>query len=187
MKKIICVLSAMAMALTVNMAAAQKPAHANGQAKAKGQKILSHVLQYDNLFTARLSGAQEVTTPAGGVETNLTGRARLLVDKEFSHMNVSVAISDASSVVGVHLHCGRAGENGPLAAGLVSPGPFTINNNRIFGSITNADVMGEGCADLIGRPLNNIASLAYAIREGLIYINVHTTDHPAGEIRGQLQ
>ncbi len=38
----------------------------------------------------------------------------------------------------------------------------------------------------IGRPVNNIAALALAMRDGLIYINVHTAAFGGGEIRGQL-
>jgi tRNA pseudouridine-54 N-methylase len=54
----------------------------------------------------------------------------------------------------------------------------TLNNNDLVG--------GAGCVDVIGRPVTNIAALAFAMREGLIYVNLHTTDNPAGEVRGQL-
>ena len=40
------------------------------------------------------------------------------------------------------------------------------------------------CPALIGRPVNNIASLAFAMRDGLIYANVHTVAHSGGEVGG---
>jgi hypothetical protein len=42
------------------------------------------------------------------------------------------------------------------------------------------------CPALRGRPINNIASLAFAMRDGLIYANVHTVANTGGEVRGQL-
>jgi hypothetical protein len=42
------------------------------------------------------------------------------------------------------------------------------------------------CPTPIGMPINNIASLAFAMRDGLIYANVHTVANSGGEARGQL-
>jgi len=39
---------------------------------------------------------------------------------------------------------------------------------------------------VVGRPVSNIAALAFAMRDGLIYFNVHTTEFSSGEIRGQM-
>ncbi len=54
------------------------------------------------------------------------------------------------------------------------------------GTLTNTDFLGADCTGTTGRPINNIASLALAARDGLIYVNVHTILNPAGEVRGQL-
>jgi hypothetical protein len=54
------------------------------------------------------------------------------------------------------------------------------------GTLTNADIAAVDCVTPIGRPVNNIASLAFAARDGLIYANVHTVANSGGEIRGQL-
>jgi hypothetical protein len=46
--------------------------------------------------------------------------------------------------------------------------------------------MRVDCVPVIERPVNNIASLALAARDGLIYANVHTVAHSGSEVRGQL-
>ena len=55
------------------------------------------------------------------------------------------------------------------------------------GTLTNADSTGADCVPTIGRVVNNLASLAFAMRDGLIYANVHTRPQfMGGEVRGQM-
>ena len=133
-------------------------------------------------FVAVASGAQEV--PAN----DSNARARLLVsfDPALSRAQVVLRVRDINSmVVAAHLHCNRAGLNGPVAFGLLSPGPLAEVGANTRVTLTNADAVGD-CSGAIGRPVNNIASLYQAMNDGLIYLNVHTPDFPAGEVRGQL-
>ena len=138
------------------------------------------------VYSAVLSGAQEVTDPKGGVETDRRGRVFAVFDAGFKNMRVRVRLSSGKDVVAMHFHCGRAGQNGPLALGLFSPGPLTLNGKVVVGKLTNSDVLGEDCDALIGQPINNLVSLAAAMKAGLIYLNVHTIENPPGELRGQL-
>ena len=82
--------------------------------------------------------------------------------------------------------CARAGQNGPIAFGLVDPGPLAFDGGEVDGVLTNADFTGADCVPSIGRPVNNIAVLAFAMKDGLIYINVHSKAFPPGELRGQM-
>ena len=67
-------------------------------------------------------------------------------------------------------------------------GPSVDADRReVEGVLTNADFTGADCVPIIGRPVNNIAALAFAMEQGLIYINVHTTDNLPGEVRGQMR
>ena len=77
--------------------------------------------------------------------------------------------------------------NGPVALGLISPGPLSFDGKKIKGTLSNADFTGADCVPSTGRPITNVAALAFAIRDGLIYLNVHTDAFPPGEIRGQLE
>ena len=135
-------------------------------------------------FAATLSGAQEV--PA--VNTSGTGRIKAKFDKGFTQVKVDLTVRNLiGSATRAHFHCARPGANGPVAFGLVDPGPLAFDGNRVRGTLTNADFTGADCTAAIGRPVNNIAALAFAMRDGLIYINVHSDAFPPGEVRGQLQ
>lgn len=136
------------------------------------------------VFEAGLSGAQEV--PA--VDTRGSGKIKAKFDAGYSRVTVDVKAKDLrGAIVGAHFHCARAGANGPVVFGLVSPGPLSVDGNRIRGSLTNANFTGADCTGPAGRNINNIAALAFAMRDGLIYLNLHTSAVGSGEIRGQLE
>jgi hypothetical protein len=138
-------------------------------------------------FLAVLTGDQENTTPPGGVATERTATGFADFDAGFTSVRVHVRVSDPTNVVAAHFHCGKPGENGPIVFGLISPGPLTLQGDTIRGILTNANAnAAANCIPLIGRPVNNIAALALAMREGLVYLNIHTSSFPAGEIRGQM-
>ena len=107
-------------------------------------------------------------------------------DKAFTRVEVKLRVQGGDNVMAAHFHCARPGETGPVEFGLFSPGPLLFDGERAKGTLTNADFTGADCVPTIGRPVNNIVALAFAMRDGLIYANVHTTDNPPGEVRGQL-
>ena len=131
-----------------------------------------------------LSGAQEVP----GVTTNTTGGLRLDFDLGLSEANFRLKVNGGIGVTQAHLHCARAGANGPVVVFLFGFAPGGVNVDGVLstGTLTNTDFLGADCTGTTGRPINNIASLALAARDGLIYVNVHTNLNPAGEVRGQL-
>ena len=139
-------------------------------------------------FRAELSGAQEVP---GEVVTITTGEIKVDFDDALTDVGVRLRVRDGVDVMRAHFHCARPGLNGPIAFGIVDPGPADCNPAELAAGkleciLTNADFTGADCVPIIGRPVNNIAALAFAMRDGLIYANVHTTANPGGEIRGQL-
>lgn len=144
-------------------------------------------------FEATLSGDQEVVLDdqgafvPGGTDTDASGRIDAEFDQAFSRLRVHLRIQSLTGTfAAAHFHCGRPGENGPVVFGLVNPGQLEFDGKRIRGTLTNADYTGADCVEIIGRPVDNLVSLAFAMRDGLIYANVHSDVFPAGEIRGQM-
>ncbi len=141
-------------------------------------------------FEAELSGAQEVTTPLpGGVDTPAEGKIDVEFDDELTRVRVRLRVNDTlGNITAAHLHCGRPGQNGPVAFGFVSPGPCEFDDGRLTCTLTNENLTdtNNNCMNVVGRPVTNIAALAFAMRDGLIYANVHTTEFGGGEVRGQL-
>ena len=147
----------------------------------------------DHEFEAALSGAQEVVFDAngtlipGGTNTPGTGKISVRFDKGFTKASIDLKIDNLiGAFAAAHFHCARPGQNGPVAFGLQNPGPLVFDGRRIRGDLTSENFVGSDCMPSVGRPVNNIAALALAMRDGLIYINVHSAQFPGGEIRGQL-
>ena len=128
-------------------------------------------------FLALLSGAEEVPP----VETDAFGifNARTNADEtELTFNLITVGLED---ILFAHIHIAPAGVNGPVTAFLFEADvdPVTENGHLSSGTITSADLVGplEGMT---------IADLLDEIRSGNAYVNVHTSAHPSGEIRGQI-
>jgi CHRD domain len=142
-------------------------------------------------FEAELSGAQEVTTPAGGVVTDTTGTIEVEFDKALTSAQFSLAVSNGTGIIQAHLHCASAGVNGPVVSFLFGPvePPVDVSAGSVAGTLSNSDIIPVDASEeneVCGVPLNNIASLAFAMRAGKIYANVHSAAFPAGVVRGQL-
>ncbi|MEO1035453.1 MAG: CHRD domain-containing protein [Pseudomonadota bacterium] len=145
--------------------------------------------------TTILSAAQEVAEIP--VVSNGFARATIRFDRGFSEARIRVRFNSLEGgVTRLHLHCNVAGANGPIAIGLIdtiaavndNSDVITLAGHRITGTITNADFPEiDPCPDVVGRPINNIASLAAAIDAGLVYWNLHTTAFGPGELRGQVR
>ncbi|MEL6200658.1 MAG: CHRD domain-containing protein [Pseudomonadota bacterium] len=94
-------------------------------------------------------------------------------------------------VTRLHLHCASAGENGPIAIGLVdlvavaqdNSETVTLDANTIIGTVRNRQ-FPDAAANACG--IRSLRDLARAIDIGFIYWNLHTTAFPAGELRGQV-
>lgn len=91
-----------------------------------------------------------------------------------------------------HIHVGQKGVNGGVSVFLcqtaANPDPTGLaptcpQSGEVAGLLTPANVVGPGGQ---GVAAGEFAELVAAIREGVAYVNVHSSIFPAGEIRGQL-
>jgi hypothetical protein len=140
-------------------------------------------------FSARLTGDKEVPP----VDTDATGRIRLTANSQQDALDYQLSVSNLNGVAtGAHVHRGSAGTNGPIVANLNIRGTFAgasasasagdgsaMTSTSTGGTITSADLKGP----LAGKQVSDLIQL---IEDGKAYVNIHTRQHPNGEIRGQL-
>lgn len=120
-----------------------------------------------------LSGANEVppvNSPASGTFRGTPA-------------NDSLAFTVTASGAGFtqsHIHMGAAGTNGPIVAFLFGPVAAPgVSNFTNSGVITAVNLTGP----LAGKTM---ADFNDAMRQGLLYVNAHSTANPGGEIRAQI-
>ena len=114
-------------------------------------------------FDVPLSGSEQVPP----VDTSGSGTAHLTYDPHTRMLKWSIDYSGLSSPVTMaHFHRGAKGQNGPVVIWLTKRG------EPVSSPITGHDKL--------------TAAQAKQFMAGEWYINVHTKDHPAGEIRGQV-
>ena len=78
-----------------------------------------------------------------------------------------------------HIHCAPTGVNGPIGVTLFSGAPVSVNGTLAQGPILAPD-LGNGCGWL------DVDDVIDDLGMGNTYINVHTLQNLAGEIRGQV-
>ncbi len=114
------------------------------------------------LHFVRLSGDEEVPQ----VETLATGRAAITLDEDSGAIIVQVRTSDFPDANQAHVHEAYAGDSGPI---LVALSQDTSDADRWFAEDATLNAAGLD-----------------AFAAGRLYVNVHSPDHTAGEIRGQI-
>jgi outer membrane receptor for monomeric catechols len=125
------------------------------------------------------------------VDTDATGRIRLIVNSEQDKFRLSDISNLNGIVTGLPIHSGSSGTNELIVANINVRGAFAsasagggggasaTTSASTGGTITSADFKGP----LSGK---QIFDLIKPIEDGNAYVNVHTNQNPDGEIRGQL-
>jgi hypothetical protein len=130
-------------------------------------------------FRADLSGSNEV--PA--VSTGAAGTCGFQL--EGGQVRYSVEAHGITAVIGAHIHVAPAGTNGPVRVVLFPfPGGPVITTSPT-GAVSG--VLMTGTFDATHLSGITFEGLVSAMRSGQTYCNIHTTAHPGGEVRGQIQ
>jgi hypothetical protein len=134
-------------------------------------------------FSATLSGANEVPP------INTAGTGDFEMKNQQGMITFSLNFSDLSSTLTVaHLHFAPTKVAGGvmifLCGGGGQPDCPAVTQGTITGTITAANVTGPTTQ---GIDAGDLDSALEAVRTGLSYVNMHTTNFAGGEIRGQLR
>ena len=129
-------------------------------------------------FSAALSGKNEV--PA--VTTSASGTLTLTVDATGSTVQYVLTLNKLSNVTLARIHEGAAGTTGSTVLTLFN-GP---SKKGVFSGVL---AQGSFTAQNLGGTLKGkkVADLVALIKSGKVYLNVGTSTHTKGEIRGQVQ
>jgi hypothetical protein len=133
-------------------------------------------------FRTHLTGQEEVPP----VETRAQGQAIFQLSADGMHIRYKLIVANIENVTQAHIHLGAAGTNGPVIAWLYPAGPPPVLIPDRFQGVLAVGVITE--ASLVG-PLagQTLEDLLEAMLDGNTYVNVHTLQHPPGEIRGQIR
>ncbi len=113
-------------------------------------------------FSTMLSGANEVSnTGVPGVgDPDGTGTAALTINRGQGTICWNIEVANLSNFAAAHIHNAPAGANGPIVVHLSD---------------------GSGCEE-VGKQL----AKTIAKNPSAYYVNVHSSEFPAGAVRGQL-
>lgn len=129
-------------------------------------------------YKAPLSGQNEV--PA--VESSATGEGEFKAPANGT-IGYKVNITGISNASAAHIHLAKAGENGDVVADLLHT-PTSKDKDTAYGMIFRGNLTDSSLkGPMQGKTIDDLAA---AMDSGETYVNVHTTEHPDGEIRGQI-
>ncbi len=130
-------------------------------------------------LTTTMNGGEE--TPV--INTGMVGTAEVSVDVANREVAVTLTVFNVpTATTAGHIHVGPAGIAGPVVLNFP---PAVVGRTGDF-----AMTFRLGERDFVARPaqgINTLDDMLQAIVNGNSYVNIHTTQNPGGEIRGQLK
>ena len=145
-------------------------------------------------YDAQLSGFFEIgpiNNNTGAILTSGSGKLTLVVERNVAEYSLSYS-GLTSNVTQAHIHFGKVHDaggifvflctnlgNGPAGTPACPPGGGTVT-----GTITAASILAVPTQNV---PAGKFDVLLEALASDTAYANVHTTNFPGGEIRGQVE
>ena len=135
-----------------------------------------HAAKYP--YKATLSGQNEVPP----VETSATGEAEFTAPANDT-IKYRINVTGIMNASAAHIHMAKEGENGDVIAALLNT-PTSKEKDTAYGMIFRGNLTDSSLKGAMeGKTLDDLAA---AMDSGDTYVNVHTAEHPDGEIRGQI-
>jgi hypothetical protein len=146
------------------------------------------------IFKASLAGGEEVPR----VDSSATGLATFELSSDGNSLMYTLSVSNIEHVTMAHIHIGSPGEVGKPIATLY-PTETNASMDEKKGEMADMALTAQKMNGVIAKgtiyarnlmgPLKGktIAELVAQIHAGKAYVNVHTREHPDGEIRGTIQ
>ena len=133
-------------------------------------------------YGTHLTGNNEVPVR----DTRGQGQATFKLNDDGTELSYKLNVANIENVTQAHIHLGAVGFNGGIVAWLYpSAPPSMLIPGRTQGTL------GEGvitAANLTGTLAGQtLEALLDRIQAGGAYVNVHTSQFPGGEIRGQIR
>ena len=147
-------------------------------------------------FRAVLSGFNEtgaLNAESGAILSEGAGTLELRVDRQMQTVTFTLKFSGLSSpVTQSHIHFGKVHMAGGvmvffcsnLASAPAGTQPCPANGGTVTGTISAANILAIAGQNVTA---GNFDALTDALESDTAYVNVHTTNFPAGEIRGQIR
>lgn len=138
-------------------------------------------------ISARLVGYQEVPS----ISTEATGSFEARIGSHAIEYTLRYRGLEGGNVLFSHIHLGERHTNGGVVVFLCGGGgkpACPTRDGTVEGTITEANVVGPAGQGIPGGGVaGTFAELVRAIRARAAYVNVHTTQYPTGELRGQIR
>ncbi|MDN3669742.1 CHRD domain-containing protein [Echinicola jeungdonensis] len=126
-------------------------------------------------YAIHLTGDEEVPE----VDTGAQGNATFKFNHDWTELHYKINVANLTDALFAHIHIAPAGVNGGVVVtlqGEMINGP--INGHYAEGIITNEDLSGIMTGGSLG-------ILKAALDGHHAYVNIHSTENPGGELRGQ--
>jgi hypothetical protein len=129
-------------------------------------------------FTATLSGGSEIP----GIVTGSVGTSTVTWNMTTKTGTYRVDVYNMPvGTTASHIHVGAAGVAGPVVINFTVPAGGISNDYALSGTFSCTDVTVRAA-----QGINSCEDFEQTIILGNMYVNVHSTVNPGGEIRGQL-
>lgn len=121
-----------------------------------------------------------------GVETDASGEARFEVNEDGTEVTYEVMVENLCNITQAHIHLGAENEDGPVVVWLYPEEGMEpeLIEGQFSGTLAEGVITAE---DLVGDWEGaDFQDAIETFEQEQAYVNVHTEEYPAGEIRGQI-